>query len=90
MSDNRDPTRLEQKQARLTAYALGQLDASERAAVEVELAASPEARGFVDEIRALAGHVQEAARREPLPPPSPTLRDKLGTRLDELEGGPPE
>lgn len=42
---------------KLTAYALGELDATERAAVEAALARSPECRRAVDEIRALAGEL---------------------------------
>jgi Ca-activated chloride channel family protein len=42
---------------KLTAYALGELDATERAAVEAALARSPECRRAVDEIRALAGNL---------------------------------
>ena len=37
---------------RLTAYALGELDASERSAIEVLLSESPESRQFVEDIRA--------------------------------------
>ncbi|MEQ2010039.1 MAG: zf-HC2 domain-containing protein, partial [Limisphaerales bacterium] len=42
---------------KLTAYALGELDATERAAVEAALAHSPECRRAVEEIRALAGEL---------------------------------
>jgi len=42
---------------KLTAYALGELDATERAAVEAALARSPECRCAVEEIRALAGEL---------------------------------
>jgi len=45
---------------KLTAYALGELDASERAAVEAALANSPECRRTVAEIRALSGELTNA------------------------------
>jgi secreted protein with Ig-like and vWFA domain len=45
---------------KLTAYALGELDATERAAVEAALARSPECRRAVAEIRALGGELQSA------------------------------
>jgi len=45
---------------KLTAYALGELDASERAAVEAALARSPGCRRAVDEIRALGGELSNA------------------------------
>ena len=45
---------------KLTAYALGELDASERAAIEAALARSPECRRAVEEIRALSGELTTA------------------------------
>ena len=45
---------------KLTAYALGELDARERAAVEAALARSPECRRAVDEIRALGTELTTA------------------------------
>ena len=42
---------------KLTAYALGELDATERAAVEAALARSPECRRAVEEIRALGNEL---------------------------------
>ena len=57
---------------RLTAYALGELDAADRAEVEALLADSPEARRFVEEIRATARLLTEQLHQEPAPasPPS--------------------
>jgi Ca-activated chloride channel family protein len=52
---------------KLTAYALGELDESEAEAVETQLAASDEARKFVDEVRATARLLAEELRREPAP-----------------------
>ena len=39
---------------KLTAYALGELEGEERAAVEVALELNPALRGTVDEIRAMS------------------------------------
>jgi Ca-activated chloride channel family protein len=50
---------------RLTAYALGELDDAQRAAVEKTLAGSAAARAAVDEIRATAGLLSEALAAEP-------------------------
>src|SRR4051812_21138750 len=64
---------------RLTAYALGELDAADPA-VEALLAESPEARQTVDEIRATARLLAEQLGQEP----SPGLRP--GQHL-AIEGG---
>lgn len=58
--------RSERDDPRLTAYALGEMDARERAAFEVELAGDAEARRVVDEIRVTASLVREELRREPV------------------------
>src|SRR4051794_3929870 len=52
---------------RLTAYALGELDASERAAIEVLLAESPESRRFVEDIRTTAQLLTDQLHQEPSP-----------------------
>src|SRR3954470_8459127 len=52
---------------RLTAYALGELDASERSAIEVLLAESPESRQFVEDVRATAELLTAQLHREPSP-----------------------
>lgn len=51
----------------LTAYALGELDEDERAAVEARLRADPAARAAVEAIRATAGQLEAALAAEPLP-----------------------
>ena len=50
---------------KLTAYALGELDETERAAVERELIRSDAARQAVEEIRATAGLLKEELSSEP-------------------------
>ena len=49
---------------RLTAYALGELEGDERAAVEVWLQAHPEAGAVVDDIRAAAAQLENALSAE--------------------------
>jgi len=82
----------QQREARLTAYALGQLDEQERAAVEAELAASEKAREEVRTTRVLANYVYEATCRDQSLRPSPGLRLAVEERLRQLEvaaeGGP--
>lgn len=68
-----------------TAHALGQLRGAERAAADAELAASPEAQREADELRQLAGQLRQGAAQEPLPPPSPALRDAILSRLQQQE-----
>lgn len=86
MSVNRHESELaEAHAARLTAYALGQLEGQERAEVEHELAASPTARQTVESIRALADHLVEATRGDTAAGPSASLRAAVFGRLDELE-----
>ncbi len=93
MNSNHQPIDDDQdREARLTAYALGQLDSQERAAVEAELAASEKAREEVRTTRVLANYVYEAACRDQSIRPSPALRQEVEERLRELEaaaqGGP--
>src|SRR5262245_37524785 len=59
---------------KLTAYALGELDAAERAAIEAALAVSPEARAAVEEIRATAEHLTSELATEPCPELTPAQR----------------
>jgi len=96
-TNNRDPNSRELDDARLTAYALGQLHEHERAAVEAQLAgldqqSAGKLRRAVEEIRALAGHVAEASRHDPRPQPSPGLRAaverRLRARTEDLEPVP--
>lgn len=51
----------------ITAYALGELDGPERAAVEAALAANPALRTAVDNIRATADQLEIALAAEPAP-----------------------
>ena len=79
--ENHDAREIDE--ARLTAYALGQLDEAERAEVESLLADSDEARRFVAETAALAGQVREAYQQTPLPAASPSLRAAVEQRIAE-------
>ncbi len=79
--ENHDSQEIDE--ARLTAYALGQLDETERAEVESLLAESDEARRFVAETAALAGHVREAYQQTPVPAASPSLRAAVERRMTE-------
>ncbi len=63
MSENQLPP----DDPRLTAYALGELDPTEQAALENLLFDSPEARAAVREIRELAGLLTSELRQEPAP-----------------------
>lgn len=60
----------------LTAYALGELDAAERAAVEARLRDDPAARATVEAIRATAGQLEAALAAEPLPAVQPVSRPR--------------
>jgi|GEM_PF-5477755 len=64
---------------KLTAYALGELDAAERAAVEAVLAGSPEARAAVEEIRAAAGRLTSELAAEACPELTPAQRAALAS-----------
>lgn len=69
---------------RLTAYALGELDETERAEVEALLQNSPAAQAAVDEIRATAAQLEAALGEEPLPEvsePKDPYREKPGKLL---------
>ncbi|MBN1587888.1 MAG: VWA domain-containing protein [Pirellulales bacterium] len=72
-------------EARWTAYALDQLDGPELEAVERELAASAEARQFIEEIRLLAGHVRQACQNDPLPAASTELQQTIVEELQNQE-----
>jgi Ca-activated chloride channel homolog len=66
---------------RLTAYALDELDATERAEVEAELAGDPERRRLVEEIRATARLLTEHFQNEPRPKLTPKQREAIEARL---------
>jgi Ca-activated chloride channel family protein len=92
-ADHRHPNTNELDEARLTAYALGQLHETERAAVEAQLAGLDEATGrrvrrAVEEIRALAGCVREGARQDAAPRPSRALGKAVERRLRQLKDSP--
>ena len=70
--------------ALLTAYALGQLDEAEEAAFKERLAGADHAAATVEQIRALAEHVRQAAEVVELPQPSDDLRRAVENRLSEL------
>ena len=69
---------------KLTAYALGELDATERAAIEAALARSPECRRAVEEIRALAGVLTSELARDVATATS-TLTAEPWTRAGDLQ-----
>jgi len=52
---------------RLTAYALGELDAAEQVAIEAAIKDDPAAQTAVAQIRALSGDLSAALAKEPLP-----------------------
>ena len=66
---------------RLTAYALDELDAAERAEVEAQLAGDPERRRFVEEIRTTARLLTEQLQKEPSPKLATEQREAIETRL---------
>jgi len=71
---------------RLTAYALGQAEESDEAEVERWLAEADAAKAeeidrTVQQIRRLSEGLVEAARCDPLPPPSSALREAIDQRL---------
>ena len=59
--------RLTPDDPKLTAYALGELPAAERAAVEAELKQSPDCRRAVGEIRAMSGMLEQELAEEACP-----------------------
>jgi secreted protein with Ig-like and vWFA domain len=82
MSSNHEGAEIREiEEAKLTAYALGQLDARERGEVEALLLRSESARRFVRETTDWADQVREAYRSGPLPEPSPGLREVLENEL---------
>jgi anti-sigma factor RsiW len=60
-------TKLSPDDPRLTAYALGELEGDERAAVESALKTDAAARAAVDQIRATARQIEAALAAEPMP-----------------------
>ena len=74
---------------RLTAYALDELDAAERAEVEAELAGDPERRRLVEEIRATARLLTEHFQNEPRPKLTPEQREAIEARLQTAKPATP-
>ena len=62
-----NPNKLLPDDQRLTAYALGELEGDERAAVEAALRDDPTARATVENIRAMGAQLTAALASEPLP-----------------------
>lgn len=62
---------------RWTSFALGEVDAAERARMEAELTASPEARRHVEELRATAQKLKTILATEPVLELRPEQRDAL-------------
>lgn len=81
-ANHEDQNAREIQEAQLTAYALGQLNAKEREAAEAVLARSAEARQYVEETAALAGHVRQAYEQSPTPEASVLLRAAIEKRLN--------
>lgn len=72
--------------SKLTAYALGDLDATERDGIETALARSPECRRAVAEIRALAGELTtELAQDAATATLAPVGRDSVEPQLERSE-----
>ena len=68
----------------LTAYALGELDAEARAAVEVMLAGSADARRDVDDVRATAARLKEAFAS--VPPQALTPAQRAAVEAEVARG----
>src|SRR5947209_7660656 len=88
-------TKLSPDDPRLTAYALGELEGDERAAVEAALQTDAAARAAVDEIRTTARQVEAALASEPMPQiksiTAPLARRAAiipGRDPGKLDGGP--
>jgi hypothetical protein len=75
----------ETDEARLTAYALGELDESERPAVYTRLAEDAEGRRLVSDVRELADQLTRALKEEPAPSLTPAQRQAILDRLSESE-----
>ncbi len=80
--NNQHPSRDEEYQARLTAYALDQLDERERAITEAELSRSPEDQQFVEQTRRAAGLLKNSNQAVA---PSATLRGAVEEHLQKKE-----
>jgi len=65
-TDNNQSTAYSPHDPRLTAYALGEMDADARAAYEAEIRDNPAAQTAIAEIRALAAELETALAHEPV------------------------
>lgn len=68
-------TRFSPDDARLTAYALGEVDDTERAEIEAQLQDDPAGQAVVEEIRRAAARLEAALAAEPMPAVRPPERD---------------
>ena len=75
----------EEREALLTAYALDQLETSERDAVAAQLANDPAATAYVNELRQLASLARPALLAEEAPEASVQLRKTLDQCLEQRE-----
>ena len=66
---------------RLTAYALGELPETERAAIEAELQQSPECRKAVEEIQNAAKLLSQELASEPCPELLPAQKEAIAGQL---------
>ena len=87
MTSYNRPADDERVEARLTAYALDELEGQERAEVEAGLATSETARETVRSIRGLAKYLREAAQARAVSP-SVALRAAVETRLRQVDVQP--
>jgi len=71
---NFNQTRWDPDDPRLTAFALGELEGAEHAAVAAAVAADPALQAIVEDIRDTAGRLTTALAAEPLPEPAPPVR----------------
>ena len=90
-----NPHPISPEDSRLTAYALGEMEAGERTAFEQLLAQDPAARQTMEEIRAFAGTLGGALAAEPAPDSQPVTTESLakaaiiaGRDPSLLDGGP--
>lgn len=70
-----NPKTLSPEDPKLTAYALGELDADDCAAVEAALRNDPAAQAAVEEIRALSSRLEDALANEPIEPATPFVAE---------------
>ena len=84
MNEKQQPYNGQIDEALLTAYALEQLEGSERALVEAALKTDHKAQDAVEEIRQVAGHLRDAVSHDEDYVPSATLREMIEQRLEGM------